>query len=113
MGDRASAHAKRIADKYISETGDAPAPSARWARPDRVGGVWLKEGDLRRVAQIFDFLDVVSVRGAQAYSKGFAKSEKAGLREHAAASRKALAELIGATEDDLRGSATIYLRVHR
>ena len=111
MGDHA--RAKRIADKYISTTGDAPRPSARWKRPGRVGGTYLEDDDLRRVALLFDFLDVVSVAGGNAYSKGFAKAEKAGLRERAAAGRKTLAELIGATEDDLRSAATIYLREHR
>ncbi len=102
--------AKRIADKYIGPDGGAPHSKTRWKRPDRVGGVYLEADNLRRIAQIFDFLDVVAACGPAAYSRPSVRGVKTELRERAAAARKSLAELIGATEDDLRSEATIYLR---
>ncbi|CAN2532586.1 hypothetical+protein [Methylocapsa aurea] len=105
--------AKRIADKYIGPDGGAPHSKTRWKRPGRIGGVYLEAEGLRHVAQLFDFLDVVAACGPATYSRPSIRGVKNELRERAVAARKSLADLIGATEDDLRSEATIYLRQHK
>jgi hypothetical protein len=99
--------AKHIADKYIGRTGGAPEPFTRLRRPARVGGEFLGPDKLRHVVTLFEFSETIIMKG----QRGF--PNRGDMAAAASAAQKALAQLIGVPESDLRNAVAPYLEQAR
>ncbi|TDX61974.1 hypothetical protein EDE12_11276 [Methylosinus sp. sav-2] len=95
-----------LADKYIGRAGGAPEPSARIKSPSRVGGVFLGPQEMRHVATLFEFSETIVTQGQRAFPRG-------GMRDRASIAQKALADLLGVPESDLRSAVALYLKQNR
>ncbi|WP_018266477.1 hypothetical protein [Methylosinus sp. LW4] len=99
--------AKRIADKYIGRTGGAPEPAPRIKNPTRIGGEFLGSDKLRHVAVLFEFSETIITKG----HRGFLS--RGDMAAAASDAQKALAQLLGVPESDLRSAVALYLKQSR
>ncbi|WP_159728317.1 hypothetical protein [Methylosinus sp. Ce-a6] len=96
--------AKALADKYIGRTGGAPEPAARIKSPTRVGGEFLGPDKIRYVATLFEFSETIITKG----QRGF--PHRGDMAAAASKAQKALAQLLGVPESDLRSAVALYLK---